>query len=114
MRTPWTAADKLLITSVWPAHTAAECAAILGRSKESVESKAGDMGLRKDPAVVGKLRQRRNTGQPKGATLEQDAPDGPTVRPAEALRGVCYGKPVASAGMAVNGGRIARYVAGVA
>lgn len=110
-RIPWTPFCKALLALHFPTMLSSDCAKLLNRSQDSVESMASTLGIKKAPGVAGKLRQTgRHTAQPKQsgylATLE---PEKPTQRPADVMKGIWYGKSArVETGLPINGNALRR------
>lgn len=113
MSAPWTPEEIILLRTLAKTHTWDDVARLVGRSKWACESKASDLGIVKDRGALARIRklaQKKHTAKSSGY-LKSLEPDPPRELERDRMRGVCYGKPVASQGRHVNGNRLARAVA---
>ena len=112
-RRTWSAAEDTILRYVFPTRMNQHCAELLGVTLHQIERRATVLGLRKDPAIVGQLRQMgRRTKQPE-CPLARQAPEKPRQCPKAAMAGVWYGGKPVKPGVAVNGELARRFMAWV-
>lgn len=113
----WHTSAIMMLKRLYPICANAELAKYFKRSEYAVLSKASEMGLKKSPTYLAgcRVRKPRDRSAPKpSGYFTSLAPEKPTERPQDRLRGICYGVPVAKPGVALNGERLKRHMAWVA
>ena len=111
----WTGEELAQLRTLYPRTANCDIAAILGRTKDAVESMADSLKIKKDADFAGMLRQKRNRRQPKSdpksaGYFSSISPALPSISPEKAMVGVWFESYNLPTRTPINGNMIVRRV----